>query len=115
LLSIQAIDLRTGRLPWQRPIGESGSVRMESLPVQREDSTAADLASLVELPPQVRDLGRREGWRLARQVGARAYGQARKSERGGRVVHVLQAVDLAMAKIVWQRPVGEVRLHALPP
>jgi hypothetical protein len=101
----------------------SGGVTMRSLSAE-DEAPAADWGTRVdELPQPVKELARREGWFFARLVGARAYGQVRQSEprdgvpvhfAGGRVVHVIQAVDIATGKLLWQRPIGEELPHALP-
>ena len=93
----------------------TGSVTMQSLPAEGEAPAAERGTPVDELPQRVREHARRDGWYFARLVGARAYGQSRKTEPRGRVVHVLQALDLATGKLVWQRPIGEELRRALPP
>ena len=88
---------------------------MQSLPAEGEAPAAERGTPVDELPQRVREHARRDGWYFARLVGARAYGQSRKTEPRGRVVHVLQALDLATGKLVWQRPIGEELRRALPP
>ena len=90
----------------------SGSVTMRSLPAE-DVVPAPDWETPVnELPQPVKELARREGWAQARLVGARAYGRARQFEPGGRVLHVIQAVDLSTGRLLWKRPIGEELLCA---
>ena len=85
----------------------SGSVTMRSLPAE-DVVPAPDWETRVDkLPKPVKELAMREGWAQARLDGARAYGRARQFEPGGRVLHVLQVVDVATGRLLWQRPIGE--------
>lgn len=83
----------------------SGRVTMRSLPAE-DRVPAPDWETRVDkLPKPVKELA--EGWAQARLDGARAYGRVRQFEPGGRVLHVLQVVDVATGRLLWQRPIGE--------